>query len=192
MSLPAGPAAQRGRSGLPDDHGLGRRPQRLRRRPGGLPVQGHEVFMVNPKEMADEAHGEEMISLEEGSFEQFLSQADDGVTVLNDTTPPRPQGHPGRFQAVLDTPLGETEISIGAVVVALDLEETPNPSGNQVPWEDLTQHDLEEALREGGPIPGTWSCWRWTRRARAPSTHCPRMRRCTTPFSSGPQGPSAR
>ncbi len=114
----------------------------------------HEVIMVNASDhIVDEAHGEEMISLEEGSFEQFLGQAGDAVTVLNDTRLTDLKGHPGRFQAVLDTPLGETELSIGAVVVALDLEDAPNPLTGRYQGETMSQHDLEEALRAGRAIP---------------------------------------
>jgi heterodisulfide reductase subunit A-like polyferredoxin len=117
-------------------------------------VQGHEVFMVNPKEKAvDEAHGEEVISLEEGSFEQFLSQVDDRVTLLNDTQILDLKGSPGDLRAVLDTPLGETEIAVGAVVLAIDEEEIPNPLKDRYHGRTITQHGLEEALREGGPIP---------------------------------------
>lgn len=117
-------------------------------------VQGHEVFMVNPKEKAvDEAHGEEVISLEEGSFEQFLSQADDRVTVLNDTHILDLKGSLGDFRAVLDTPLGETEMVIGAVVLAIDEVGVPNPLMDRYRGKATTQHHLEEALREGGPTP---------------------------------------
>ncbi len=114
----------------------------------------HEVIMVNASDhIADEAHGEEMINLEEGSFEQFLGQAGDAITVLNDTRLTDLRGHPGRFQAVLDTPLGETELSIGAVVVALDLQDAPNPLAERYHGEIQTQHDLGEALRAGSAIP---------------------------------------
>ncbi len=144
----------------------------------------HEVIMVNASDhIVDEAHGEEMISLEEGSFEQFLGQAGDAVTVLNDTRLIGLRGHPGRFQAVLDTPLGETELSIGAVVVALDLQDALNPLAEWYHGEILTQHELEERCARGGRSPGTWSCWPWTKRARAPSIPFPPMRRCTTPCS---------
>ena len=114
----------------------------------------HEVIMVNASDhIVDEAHGEETISLEEGGFERFLGQAGEALTVLNDTRLLDLRGRPGRFQAVLDTPLGETELPIGAVVVAWDLENAPNPLAGRYHGKIMDQNDLEEALRAGSPIP---------------------------------------
>jgi heterodisulfide reductase subunit A-like polyferredoxin len=95
-----------------------------------------------------------IIDLDESGLEQLLRSAGDRMNIFNSTTLRDLKGSPGRFTALLRSDRRGSEVTAGAVVVAMDEVLGENPLRSTIDDRCISQHELEEGLRSGLRFPG--------------------------------------
>jgi heterodisulfide reductase subunit A-like polyferredoxin len=116
---------------------------------------GHEVIIACPRSGLDlGVPADEIIDLDESGLEQLLRSAGDRMNIFNSTTLRDLKGSPGRFTALLRSDRRGSEVTAGAVVVAMDEVLGENPLRSTIDDRCISQHELEEGLRSGLRFPG--------------------------------------
>ena len=114
---------------------------------------GHEVILVYPGESLFISGEAENIGLEGRNLASLKKEAGDKLTLSSSSRLVSLKGSPGSFIAMLETPLGETEVSAGAVILAMDEEPAENPLRNRFGDKAITQAELESMLNANRKTP---------------------------------------
>ncbi|OPY33074.1 MAG: CoB--CoM heterodisulfide reductase iron-sulfur subunit A [Methanomassiliicoccales archaeon PtaU1.Bin124] len=115
---------------------------------------GHETMIVCPGDELFRTGEEGAIGLDDANVNKFLKDAEGKVTLSTSSVLRSLEGAPGEFRAVIDTPLGDTEINAGAVILAMDEEPAENPLASIFGDKAMTQEELERRLNSNSKMPG--------------------------------------
>jgi len=115
---------------------------------------GHDVMLVCPAESLFVSEDIDSIGLEGRSLAALTKEAGDRLTMSSSSRLIALQGSLGMFTATLDTPLGGTDVTVGAVILAMDEEPAANPLKVRFGERAVSQAELEAMLNANRKMPG--------------------------------------
>lgn len=119
----------------------------------GVISMGHDALLVYPGESLFISDETESIGLEDRSLASLTKEAGERLTLSSSSRLMSLRGSPGAFLAMLETPLGETEVMAGAVILAMDEEPAENPLRSRFGDKAVTQAELESMLNANRKTP---------------------------------------
>lgn len=116
-------------------------------------TMGLTVLLACPNDVVLSGHDPDAIGLEEESITSMASGSEGRLILSTDSSLIGLKGAPGAFRAILETPLGETEMEAGAILLAIDEEPAVNPLKVRFGEKAITQEELEGRLNAGRKMP---------------------------------------